>query len=593
MSIIEQFWTIAPFTNGDLNSEFPLGNTPLPAWQTIPSFTKSAAFSINIQTAFLTPPTGATVVVSGSLPTGWTFVDPTLSYSGTNPGAAATIHFTATFDSVPADSNSFTVQGVASVAQTAPRFGFVDNSPGGTSPQYPQSRAQRVARGDAVVMGFYAGIGSECYGPSGNSYKNYTDYIHSLNPNCMLFPYQLPDSQGTSNQSNGEPWPDLTAAVNRNAWVVYNNWPSRSGPVTSYFNTNPVSYVANSTSFAQTDTNGFKLEEYAADLGCKLFFQGIGSSASTDFNPGADGGWRDNVFTDLTVPGDWQQNGTSFGPIGVPNEGNSSIALNYRTGLGSWATRWRTSSGGKLALGNIGRWGNNTPQGGNLLTGLTGCYNGGLIEECQGVSFSTGTFGGATLVKFQVQTCLANTLAPKKIGIGCAWDTNGRGFLGNSKGLPPFQDARAQFTLCLQDDAECWLAVPQTNYTDVSNYAPGCTWLDEFCVVGHTCQPEATPQLGKRYLGTRTNGPWALLSASSGAGNGVYATQYSDGTNTWVVLHNPLGNGPQTLSISALFPGFTHLQKLSGTQAPSINNGASVTSVPLADYDGLIGILVP
>ena len=49
-----------------------------------------------------------------------------------------------------------------------------------------------------------------------------------------------------------------------------------------------------------------------------------------------------------------------------------------------------------------------------------------------------------------------------------------------------------------------------------------------------------------------------------------------------IVLVNPKGNGTKTVTLE------TSYKHLSGTQASSINNGQTVTSVTLNDRDGVI-----
>ena len=48
------------------------------------------------------------------------------------------------------------------------------------------------------------------------------------------------------------------------------------------------------------------------------------------------------------------------------------------------------------------------------------------------------------------------------------------------------------------------------------------------------------------------------------------------------MLVNPSGNGAKTVNLGGTF------RKLSGPQDPGTNNGAIVTSVTLADRDGII-----
>jgi hypothetical protein len=57
----------------------------------------------------------------------------------------------------------------------------------------------------------------------------------------------------------------------------------------------------------------------------------------------------------------------------------------------------------------------------------------------------------------------------------------------------------------------------------------------------------------------------------------VYRRNFEHGT----VLVNPKGNGAKTVTIEA---GYHRFQ---GNQAPAVNNGQPVTSVTLADRDGI------
>jgi uncharacterized membrane protein len=60
--------------------------------------------------------------------------------------------------------------------------------------------------------------------------------------------------------------------------------------------------------------------------------------------------------------------------------------------------------------------------------------------------------------------------------------------------------------------------------------------------------------------------------------NGVYRRDFENG----IALVNPKGNGTQTVTLE------TSYKHLSGTQAPTVNNGQTVTTVTLNDRDGVI-----
>jgi hypothetical protein len=138
------FWTIVPAANGIEYSGYPAGNPPQPVWTAIPNYlAQTTALSVNIKTTYLTPTVGATVVVNGSLPSGWTFDGTTLAYDGTTVGGPNTITFTATYSGLSATSNSVQLQGVGvpSTDTIAPTV------PVGTSLQSPATSSQVVIGG--------------------------------------------------------------------------------------------------------------------------------------------------------------------------------------------------------------------------------------------------------------------------------------------------------------------------------------------------------------------------------------------------------------------------------------------------------------
>lgn len=182
---------------------------------------------------------------------------------------------------------------------------------------------------------------------------------------------------------------------------------------------------------------------------------------------------------------------------------------------------------------------------------------------------------------------MAAVTAPKKVSVGCIWDSNGQGWYGTNHGLPNWQDARFQVCFTWQDDGEVCTA-NNTNYQ-----ADTAVWLDEFTVnpTTYVATGESGSYSGQHYFGTRTTPAWTMLS------NGVYATQYYNAVTgrTTIVFCNLTGSSPQTINMAANFPGFTKLQKITGSQTSGqgINNGAQVASFVIQGHDGLIGYGVP
>ena len=83
-------------------------------WAMIPNLAKTGAFSVNILTTYYKPtPTAGTLTLNGALPTGWTFVSPTLSHAGAVLSGPNPISFTVSYPTGFAyTSNTFTVQGI-------------------------------------------------------------------------------------------------------------------------------------------------------------------------------------------------------------------------------------------------------------------------------------------------------------------------------------------------------------------------------------------------------------------------------------------------------------------------------------------------
>jgi hypothetical protein len=79
------------------------------------------------------------------------------------------------------------------------------------------------------------------------------------------------------------------------------------------------------------------------------------------------------------------------------------------------------------------------------------------------------------------------------------------------------------------------------------------------------------------YLGAASSTAQGAVQ-TVGWQNGVWRRDFVNG----IALVNPAGNGSRTVTLETTY------QKLTGTQVPSVNNGQKVTSVTLADGDGLI-----
>jgi hypothetical protein len=113
-----------------------------------------------------------------------------------------------------------------------------------------------------------------------------------------------------------------------------------------------------------------------------------------------------------------------------------------------------------------------------------------------------------------------------------------------------YQFVRYALASCSMDDG--YFA-----FTDLSKQYQGVPWFDEYGV----------------KLGAALSGP-----STSAWQSGVYRRNFQNG----IVLVNPKGNGARTVTLE------TDYVKIKGTQAPAVNNGATVRTVTLKDRDGII-----
>jgi hypothetical protein len=163
--------------------------------------------------------------------------------------------------------------------------------------------------------------------------------------------------------------------------------------------------------------------------------------------------------------------------------------------------------------------------------------NGGLMEGLIGYSWSSETWAGWAEMMRAYRKILSAYAEPK-LGIF------------HQVGSPTdYQAFRYGFASCLMDDG--FYAFNSSHaYSD----AP---FFDEYDV-----------DLGAA-LGAPVTSAWQ---------NGVYRRDFQNG----IVLVNPKGNGAKTVQLEGDF------RRISGTQAPSVNNGQVTRTVALNDRDGIV-----
>ncbi len=273
----------------------------------------------------------------------------------------------------------------------------------------------------------------------------------------------------------------------------------------------------------------------------------------------------------------------------VMARGNHNTFDQLQTMLTTYGTAGKTY----YNFGNFGQYANKYQFGTTTLTaGLENTLHGGLLENVLAAGASSwecfqigNTNTGNTTYASGWPNLLANYYqgmdfcqSPKLVGVGTklpATDGSQIASIPSGAGttLTTVSTGTAQeyqlmrYGLC-------------TTLLDDGYFCPGVTgydwsllrWYDEY---GDDSLTQVNVPRG--YLGTAlstrpTSPTWAQGTL------GVWSRSFTGG----IALVNPRGNGAQTVTLPQTY------QKLTGTQQASINSGATVTTVTLADGDGII-----
>lgn len=354
-------------------------------------------------------------------------------------------------------------------------------------------------------------------------------------------------------------------------------------------------------------TNG----SYAAD---KLLIKGSTGDTRWAFNaqmaaPSAAGIFLDNCFAALDGAGTvanssldginmfpGAQQGGGYPGLDTPQPVMARGIYNFFDQVLTMTATYGTPGKVYEPFGNIGQYANKYQFGSAVMTiGLEGMMKGGLLEDSIGAGApsweyqQTGKAGGGNWTSGWVNL-LANyyqgmdfCVGPKRVVLGArlpsasapsSWVNGGGSTLVSVTYGSALEYQEMRYGLCtaLLDDG--YFGVGTSGY----DWA-GPRWYDEF---GDDSLTQVNVKRG--YLGvgltTRpTSATWAQGTM------GVWSRAFTNG----IAIVNPRGNGAQTVALGGTY------KALQGTQQPSINNGAYVTSVSLADGDGriLLGPMAP
>lgn len=245
-------------------------------------------------------------------------------------------------------------------------------------------------------------------------------------------------------------------------------------------------------------------------------------------NPSIAGLFEDNVFWKPRVDADWNRDGVTDSQDGA----NAGKWL--REGYRQRFALMHQLMPGKYMIGNIADWGAKNA----VLTELDQTLHGGVIEGILGTSYAPEKWGSWSEMMRWYRKTMAAIAAPKLVAFNQHGDKT------------DYQALRYGLASCLMDDG-------YFSFTDTVQKYNGLVWFDEYDAnLGQAAQAPPTAA-------------WQ---------NGVYRRNFENG----IALVNPRGNGPREITLEEDF------QRISGKQAPTVNNGKVTRKVQLEDRDGII-----
>lgn len=438
------------------------------------------------------------------------------------------------------------------------------------------ARAAQIAKLDVAVLGFTPGW----TGSSALTMAQAVLAIKALNPRIVLVnytdPFQDPPSYNASAFAEastmiGNPTDSSAGPAHRDQWYVFDH---AFTPVNIYANKVPSPWGGSLVNFTAWNNPPNILNqhynEWRADFDTTY---SVRSALSLD------GIYVDHTTRDIagqlgpvpssecnvsslaigSVLGDWDRGellpwpppypfpqlygaGPPPTPLNYPDD-STTVNNAWLAGIADFSSRLRANMGaGKFVFANLRDWNTALP---GVLTYLA---NGGVIESLIGQpsSYETTSFAAMMSAYNNVMVALA---APAY------------GIFAHDGSLTDYQDMRYGLCACLMEDGYYY----HSDGASAGGYH-NVNWFDEF----------------NFNLGAASA---AVLRGGGGVAwqNGVWRRDFANG----IALVNPKGNGAQTVTLEKSY------KKLTGAQAPAVNDGSTVTAVTLQDRDGLILMRIP
>jgi hypothetical protein len=396
----------------------------------------------------------------------------------------------------------------------------------GNPKNYDEAAYQaQVARLDVAVLGMYSG-----WHRNGTTPAQAVAAIRALNPAIRLANYTImtevtSDTSDTSSQYLRDKLGAEAGPGGVGDWWAYD----AAGQHTDWSGGSYGSWDTNLTLLTTADANGDRWPQWSA----KAHYDHLLAGA------GFDTWYCDNNFWRPRSTADWNRDGT--------NDSRDDVTVRgwWRDGQRAYYDTAKVTAPDLLVMVNADSDLDGTvyPAGADHFAQYAGVVNAAFIEHGFGASWSVETWGSWAQLMAWYRHLFDNLLAPKIVVLDA-------GFTDTTD----YQYLRYALASALLEDG---YFSASTDYNEIP-------WFDEFDLAGTA----STKWLGQPVDPPPT-APWL---------QGVYRRRFDGG----VALVNPKGNGAQTVTLEAGYRRFL------GTQAPAVNDGQPVTSLTLADRDGIL-----
>lgn len=423
-----------------------------------------------------------------------------------------------------------------------------------------------------VIGGDYDSAGPSMQGGSRDAVVNAIKANTNADIGTKIYQYIITD--------HIEPTPrsvEMANVVTANNWFLYAN--GTSGTIVSNQSASGWKMVNPTLAVPADAATGLKAEARFWKYVGERFLTAGGAQAA----PALDGVYRDNSGFNAEQVGDYNRDGSSDAI--TPDTATANQAV--RDGIANGIDWFHANYPGKEFLGNHSSLGVSGTSG-LVSTGISGKFDGGFGEATWGKTYSMEYWGTFDLVKQHIQFCL-NAYGGAKRASVAALGINSNG--SDNQTSTPWQAMRYMFATTLMDEVA--FAANATAYIYTERL-----YLDEWAVSAagvatpYGSSPFATVKANRKWIGTPTDAPWSSLLLTVGGTNYrvYYRRHLNDNGQTVLAIVNPKGNATVTVNIAAAFG--KSFKAITGFQDPSVNNGATSSTITLLARDARIGFLV-